>query len=349
MMKAVVLEALGDESGFRLKDVPLPKPNRDEVRIRIKAAGFNPVDCKMREGAYPLSLPCILGADCSGVIDAVGEDFHEFSVGDEVMAIVFGQGSNGTYAEYVCVPRSFVVHKPKSISFEQAASVPLAALTAYRALIWTGALQEGRSVFIAGGGGAVGAIALQLAKIYKAGPIFTTAGSEESARLLMEQHGIPKKHILFYKGLDTMQMKHKLMEMHQGEPFPACFDFVGGKMKELCFSVADYGGHIASIVPEKKGFPIELWARGESAAFAKSLSVHFIFIGAEAFSGPPKSWNIYRGHLAYLAKLISEDELRIFEPDVVGSLSRETVMMAHQKLSKGQAKGKLVMLGSKGE
>lgn len=337
-MKAVVLE----ESGFKLQEMPLPKPNRDEVRIRIKAAGFNPVDAKMREGVYPVPLPCILGADCSGVIDAVGEDFHEFSVGDEVMALAFGQGSNGTYAEYVCVPRAFVVHKPKNLSFAQAASVPLASLTAYRALIWTGALQEGRSVFIAGGSGGVGAIGIQLAKIYKAAPIFTTAGSEESAHLLMEQHGIPKKHILFYKGLDVPQMKHKLIEMHQGELFPACFDFVGGKMKELCFAVADYGAHIASILPENKGFPIELWERGKSASFAKNLSVHFLFIGAEAFSGPPKSWNIYRQHLAYLAKLISQDELLISEPEIVGSLSRETVVKAHEKL--GSAKGKLVML-----
>src|SRR5262245_33771579 len=116
-MQAVVLETLGDVAGFKLKEVAKPAPNRNEVRIRIKAVGFNPVDTKQRSGAYPLKPPIILGADCSGVIDAVGEDFHEFSVGDEVMAIVFGQGSNGTYAEYVCVPRSFVVHKPKNISF----------------------------------------------------------------------------------------------------------------------------------------------------------------------------------------------------------------------------------------
>ncbi|HSX04053.1 MAG TPA: NADP-dependent oxidoreductase [Rhabdochlamydiaceae bacterium] len=344
MMKAVVLESIGDVSGFKLKEVAKPAPNRNEVRIRIKAAGFNPVDTKLRAGAYEPKVPIILGADCSGVIDAVGEDFHEFSVGDEVMAIVFGQGSGGTYAEYVCVPRSFVVHKPKNISFEQAATVPLVSLTAYRACIWSGALQEGRAAFIAGGTGAVGNIAIQLAQIYKAGPIFTTAGNEEGDRLLMDHFGITKKHILNYTGLNVEQMKEKLLEMNRQELFPATIDLVGGKMKELCFAVVDFSGHVATILPETKGFPIELWARGESISFAKSLSVHFIFVGAEAFAGPPKSWNHYRQQLSYLAKLIENGELRIFEPEVVGHLSRETVVNAHQKIDHGKAKSKLVMV-----
>lgn len=342
-MKAVVLEAVGDESGFKLKDLPLPKPNRNEVRIRIKAAGFNPVDAKMRQGAYPLQPPVILGGDCSGVIDAVGEDFHEFSVGDEVMAFVFGQGSNGTYAEYVCVPRPFVVPKPRNLSFEQAAAVPLVALTAYRALIWTGAIQEGRSVFIAGGSGAVGNIALQLAHLYKAGPIFTTAGDEKSSFLITEHFGIPKSHILIYKGLSVGQMKDKLVEMNRGEYFPACIDLVGKTMKQLCFAVVDMSGHVATIVPEDKGFPIELWARGESISFQKSLSVHFIFVGAESYGGPPQSWNIYRQQLSLIASFIQKGELHILQPNVVGSLSRETVMQAHQMMDQGKAKGKLVM------
>ncbi len=342
-MHAVVLETLGDVSGFKLQEVAKPTPNRNEVRIRIKAIGFNPVDTKMRSGAYSLKPPVVLGADCSGIIDAVGEDFHEFSVGDEVMAIVFGQGSNGTYAEYVCVPRAFVVHKPKNISFAQAATVPLVSLTAYRALIWTGALQEGRAVFIAGGTGAVGSVALQLARIYKAGPIFTTSGDEEGTHMLMQRYGIPKKHVLHYKGLSVEQMKEKLFEMNQGELIPAVFDLVGGPMKELCFAVVDYSGHVASILPEKKGFPIELWARNESVSFAKSLSVHFIFVGAEAYSGPPKSWNIYRQQLSYIAKLIESGELQVFEPEAIGPLSKESVVTAHQKIERGQAKSKLVM------
>lgn len=342
-MKAVVLESIGDVGGFKLKEMVKPAPNRNEVRIRIKAAGFNPVDAKMRVGDYPLKPPVILGADCSGVIDAVGEDFHEFSVGDEVMAIVFGQGSNGTYAEYVCVPRQFVVHKPKNISFEQAAATPLVALTAYRALIWTGALQEGRSVFIAGGTGAVGSIALQLAQIYKGGPIFTSAGDEEGFQYLMKHYDIPKSHILNYKDLSVEQMQKKLFEMNRGELIPTAIDLVGGKMKELCFAIVDYSGHVSSILPEHKGFSLEMWERGKSIAFAKSLSVHFIFIGAEAFAGPPKSWNIYRQHLTHIARLIEKGELKILEPEVIGPLAAESVKSAHQKMDQGHAKGKLVM------
>ena len=342
-MKAVILESFGSVDGFKLKEVPLPHPNRNEVRIRVKAAGFNPVDAKMRHGAYPLKLPSILGADCSGIIDAVGEDFHEFSVGDEVMGFAFGQGSNGTYAEYLCLPRAFVAPKPKSLSFEQAAAMPLISLTAYRTLIWTGAIQEGRPLFIAGGSGAVGSIALQLARIYKAGEIFSTAGSEEGRDSLAKLYGIPKKHILLYKGLTVEEMQKRLLEMNRGELFPAAIDLEGGDMKELCFALVDFSGHVATILPEEKGFPIELWARGESISFQKSLSVHFIFVGAEGFGGPPKSWNIYHQHMHQLCKFVEQGELHIPEPEVVGSFSRESVMKAHERLDQGKAKSKLVM------
>ncbi|MCI0382215.1 MAG: NADP-dependent oxidoreductase [Chlamydiae bacterium] len=343
-MKAILIHRFGNIDELKLEEIPIPTPKKNEVRIRIKAVAFNHVDCKMRQGVFSgLKLPAVLGVECSGIVDAVGMAFHDFSVGDEVLALVFGQGTNGTYAEYTCVPAQFVVKKPKNIGFEEAATVSLVGLTAFRALIASGALQEGKPLFIAGGGGGVGSFAIQLARIYRAGPIFSTAGNEESERHLIENLQISKKHILRYSGLTLEQMAERLIQMNGGNLFPAAFDFVGKEMKKLCFAIADYQGHIATLLPEEKGFPIELWYRKESAAFDKNLSVHFVFVGAESFSNQEKNWQVYKQHLSHLTRLIERNELHLSRPEVVERFSLEEVKKAHQKLESGKVKGKLAM------
>ena len=344
-MKAISISSFGDPSVFKSVDVPIPQPRQHEVRIRIKAVGFNPVDCKMREGVYPGHLPMILGVECSGVIDAIGEPYHEFSIGDPVMALIFGQASsNGAYAEYVCVPKAFVIKKPEELSFAQAATVPLAGLTAYRALIATSAIEEGKSAVILGATGGVGSFAIQLAKAYKAHPIFVTAGSEESAQYLIRHFQIPKEWILFYKGMSMQQTKERLLQMNQGKLIYSVFDFVGGTTKELCFSIVDYSGHVASILPEGKDFQLNLWTRGESPAFQKNLSVHFIYVGAEATSGPKESWNNYQAQLKELASLIHSKDIHVVEPEITGKLSVEAVQEAHRRLETHKVKGKLAMM-----
>jgi NADPH2:quinone reductase len=335
-MRAVVLDQFGDASLFRMGDIPTPPVKKGEVRIKIKAAAFNPVDWKMRKGFYHSPLPIVLGADCSGVIDEIGEGVSDFAKGDEVAAIVFGQGSNGTYAEYVSVPAVFVVKKPKNLSIEQAAAFPLVGLTALRSMR---ALYPGKPAFIAGGSGGVGALAVQLARHLKASPIFTTAGSEESASCLINKIGHKKEHILFYKGLSVEQMKEKLIAMNGGKLIPATFDFVGGAMKDLCIEVADFQGNITSIIFEKE----DVFNRLLPKANMKSLAFHFIFVGAEAFLGPPESWNLYQKQLRELSQFIEEKLLIIPEPTIVGPLAVETVQKAHALLEEGHAKGKLIM------
>lgn len=293
----------------------------------------------MRKGEYQNSFPVILGADCSGVVEAVQESFHEFSIGDEVLALVFGQGSNGTYAEFVSIHKYFAVKKPKNINFEQAASIPLAGLTAYRALVSSGALKEGAPAFIAGGAGGVGSFAIQLAQIFGADPIITTAGSPSTEEYLISQLGLKKQYLLNYKDLSVAQMKERVLKMNKGRHVPACFDFVGGAMKELCLEIADFSGHVASILPEKSG---AIWERS-GPAFQKNLSIHVNFVGAESFNGDEISWRIYAQHLRELMKLIEKGELKIHQPEIVGLFSPETVESAHQKLESGKSRGKLVM------
>jgi NADPH:quinone reductase len=341
-MKAILLKQFGGSEAFEMGEVALPTPKKGEVRIRIKAVGFNPVDYKIRKGEFGGNCPVILGADCAGLIDEIGEEVSGWKKGDEVIAFVFGQGSNGTYAEYVCISTAFVARKPKTMSFEEAAAVPLVGLTAYRALANAGCLSNEKSIFIAGGAGGVGSIALQIAKAFGCKRIFTLAGGEDSLHYLKDQMGLCEDHILMYRGLSWQQMAERLIQMNQSL-FSASFDFVGGEMKDLCLEVADFQGHMVSIVPESDAFPCNLWARGKSPAFRKNLAVHFVFVGAESFGGQAKDWACYQKQLGHIAKLIEEKKLRLPSPKIVGALSVESVRQAHQELEGGKVKGKLAM------
>ncbi len=342
-MKAVVLEAFGDSTHFKLKEVPIPQPVLGEVRIRIRASGFNPVDYKTRMGSYGGSAPVILGTDCSGTIDALGPEVSNFALGDEVYAMPFGQCSNGSYAEYLCIPVEFVWKKPKNISFEQAAAIPLAAMTAYRAMIASGAIKKGDAIFIAGAGGGVGTLAIELARSIGVGAIFTLAGSEESAHFLEKQMGLKRENILLYRGLIVEEMVEKLVQMHGGRLFDASFDFVGGEMKRLCLQVARHSGHVATIVPENASFSLPVWERGASLLFGKNLSLHCVFVGSESFTAPRRDWAIYQAHLRQISHLIEQGSVRSPAIKVVGGLSAETVREAHRLLEEGKVKGKLIM------
>ncbi|MCI0527583.1 MAG: zinc-binding alcohol dehydrogenase family protein, partial [Nitrospira sp.] len=120
-----------------------------------------------------------------------GSGVTDFSVGEEVYAYLGGPKSNGSYAEYVCVPADFVGKKPTNLSFSQASAVPLVGLTAYQAVVDKANVKAHESVFIAGGTGGVGSMAIQLARYLGANPIFTTAGSDQSAAYLTQELDIP--------------------------------------------------------------------------------------------------------------------------------------------------------------
>jgi NADPH:quinone reductase-like Zn-dependent oxidoreductase len=132
-MRAVVLTAFGSAEHFRLAEAPRPEPQPGEVRIRIHAVAFNPSDYQRRQGTLTSGpLPIILGSDAAGVIDALGLGVTAFALGDEVYTFLLGgRPSGGAYAEYVCRPVAFVAHKPRTLSFAQAAAMITTGLTAY--------------------------------------------------------------------------------------------------------------------------------------------------------------------------------------------------------------------------
>jgi NADPH:quinone reductase-like Zn-dependent oxidoreductase len=177
-MKAVRIRSFGGPEVLELVAVERPVPKDDEVLIRVRAASVNPVDYKIRSGAYPVvkedQLPKVLGRDVAGEIERCGRAVSNFRQGDTVYAML--DGGPGGYAEYVTVRADLVAPKPAQLDFRAAAAVPLAGLTAWQGLFDHGHLQAGQRVLIHGGAGGVGHLAVQFAKA-RGATVATTVGT----------------------------------------------------------------------------------------------------------------------------------------------------------------------------
>jgi NADPH:quinone reductase-like Zn-dependent oxidoreductase len=178
-MKAFILDRYGKGKPLRFGDLPRPAVKDTDVLVEIHAASVNPIDNKIRSGEFklilPFKLPVALGSDLAGVVVEVGSKVTAFKPGDEV----FGHPESsvvGTFAEYIAVAEADLALKPKSFSMEEAASVPLVALTAWQALFERANVRQGDKVFIQAGSGGVGVFAIQLAK-YVGASVATTAGA----------------------------------------------------------------------------------------------------------------------------------------------------------------------------
>src|SRR5246127_3190972 len=174
-MQAYVLTRYGGPRAMQLREVPEPTAGAGEVLIRVRAAGLNPVDYKVRKGfgrVFHLDLPLVAGSELSGVAEALGAGATRFGIGDRVYARVDKQ-KLGAYAGYAVVDESFVAKMPRSLDFEDAAGMPLAGLTALQALRGL-AITPGDRVFISGGAGGVGTLAIQLA-VQMGAKVATTA------------------------------------------------------------------------------------------------------------------------------------------------------------------------------
>lgn len=166
-MKAFLIDRYGKKETGRIAEAPEPELRDDDVLIQIHAAGVNLLDSKIRNGEFklvlPYRMPLVLGHDVAGKVVRVGPHVQQFKVGDEVYARP-DDFRIGTFAEYIAVKDGSVAHKPDSLTMEEAASIPLVALTAWQALVETARLKKGQKVFIQAGSGGVGTIAIQLAK-----------------------------------------------------------------------------------------------------------------------------------------------------------------------------------------
>jgi NADPH:quinone reductase-like Zn-dependent oxidoreductase len=166
-MKAFVIERYRDKAGVRAGEMPDPQVGDDDVLVRIHAAGVNPLDLKIRDGAFkaflPYRFPLVLGNDLAGVVVRVGPAVTRFAVGDEVYARP-DKDRIGTFAELIAVSQDDVALKPATLSMAEAASLPLVALTAWQALVERAQVRPGQKVLVHAGAGGLGSVAVQLAK-----------------------------------------------------------------------------------------------------------------------------------------------------------------------------------------
>jgi NADPH:quinone reductase-like Zn-dependent oxidoreductase len=182
-MKAFVLERYGKKRALRSAEMPTPELRDDEVLVEVHAAGVNQLDTKLRDGEFklilPYRLPLVLGHDVAGVVVEVGSRVRQFKPGDEVYART-DDFRIGTFAQFVPVKEASLAFKPKNLTMEEAASIPLVGLTAWQALIEKAKLKKGQRVFIQAGSGGVGTFAIQLAKHLGATVATTTSAANAS-------------------------------------------------------------------------------------------------------------------------------------------------------------------------
>lgn len=304
-MKAALIRNYGSQ--VEIADVAQPELLPDSILIEVHAASINPIDNILRAGymkdIMPLSFPFILGFDVSGTIIAVGDKVTKFKQGDEVFSRPSSMQA-GTIAEYAVLKEDEVALKPSTISHQEAASIPLAGLTAWQALVTKGDLKKGQKVLIHAGSGGVGTLAIQIAKHLGAEVATTTSTGNIS---FVKSLGADS--VIDYK---TQRIEDVLSE------YDLVFDMMGGEVMDNSFKILKKGGTLVSIKGQ------------DTKELAKQYSVRF-----ESFFMWPSG-----EMLNQLAKMIDTGALK---PVIDRSFDIQQVQEAYDYLQSGRAKGKVVV------
>ncbi|HWA28699.1 MAG TPA: NADP-dependent oxidoreductase [Lacunisphaera sp.] len=275
-MKAIIMKSFGGPEVLRPADVPRPEPGPSEILIRVVAASVNPVDYKIRTGAFrkeETHLPAVPGRDVSGVVEAAGKLIGGFKRGDEVYAYL--AANSGGYAAFAVARQNEVAHKPASIDHLHAAAVPLAAVTAWQALFDHGRMQPGQRVLIHGAAGGVGHFAVQIAKA-KGATIIATASAEDL-------------DLLRNLGADQVIDHHAHAFEEEVRDIDLVIDLVGGEAQRKSWQVLKDGGTLISTI------------QPPSAAEAARRNAR-----AEIFMAKPTTWM-----LTEIARMIDAGQVRV--------------------------------------
>lgn len=343
MMQVVQISAFGGVENLVLTERERIEPGPGEVLIKVKATAVNPIDFKLRQGLFGGELPMVLGHDLAGTVAEVGEGVKGLHEGDEVWSYLGGPKSNGSYAQFVSVPREFVSRKPVNLSFLEAAAVPLTGLTAYEAVFDKARVRAGQTVLVTGGTGGVGSMAVQMC-LMQGARVLATAGSERSRQYCTQVLNIPDKQIICHRNRSLEELELEIYRLNSGRPLDVAFDFVGHRMKQLCLRVIGFGGSVVSIVEEPNAIlASQLFDARNSPLFSKSASMHFQFLGARALFGGREDWRVYQRELEHLAELMEAGQLKPPQVGDLGSFSEASIQGAHRMLEAGDVQGKLVV------
>jgi NADPH:quinone reductase-like Zn-dependent oxidoreductase len=230
-MKALRLLEYGGPLVF--DDVPTPTMARDEILVKVKSTAVNHLDLVEASGTareiFPLDLPWVPGHEFSGIVERIGSDVAASAPGDAV----FGNSAMGAYAEYLAVKPAAIARKPSNLSFEEAASVPVASQTAWQGIFTHGHLETGQTILIHGGAGAVGAYAVQLAS-HAGATVIVTASGEDEAYL----HSIGASRVIDYRQAQFEKVLREKVDL--------VFDLIGGDTQKRSFLVLKEGGHLVA-------------------------------------------------------------------------------------------------------
>jgi NADPH:quinone reductase-like Zn-dependent oxidoreductase len=306
-MKAIVVHEYGGPEVLKYENVPRPEPKDDQMLVRVIAAGVNPVDGMIRSGMFAKHekavFPMIPGADIAGVVEKVGRKITKFKAGDPVLAYVSLKNGGG-YAEYALAMEREAAPKPKSLTYVEAAAVPIVALTAWQALIDTAKLSAGQTVLIHGGSGGVGTFAIQIAKARGARVISTASTANQD---LLKELGAD---------ISIDYTKQKFEDV--AKDVDVVLDSVGNDTLARSYGVVKRGGFIVSIV-----------ARLDQAELDKH-GIH----GA-TLSVDPNS-----DELAEIGNLIDERKIKVV---VSKTFPLSEARKAQEQVATGHTRGKIVL------
>lgn len=322
-MYAMVMNRVGGPEVLEWQELPTPEPGPDEVLIRIAYAGVNPADWKDREGHlaryYPYQFPYVIGMDGAGVVEKVGPGVVDYQPGDRVVTCSYhGKGRWGSYAEYVATPLRTVAQLPAAIGFAEAATIPIAGMTAWQAVHDKGQIRAGQRVLVHGGSGAVGSFALQFAK--QTGALVAVTSSGKKANYV---RGLGADLVIDYK---TQNIAEALLSWAPGG-VDVIIDAVSCGTLPAAFDLLRTGGTLVSIPT--------LVGDGDVEADFK----------AAAERGLTKVFSVMNDEVAYrdmadIIELVVAGAVRVPPLEV---LPIQQAGRAHTLVEQGQVTGKIVL------
>ncbi len=335
-MKAVVCEKYGGPEVLEmLDDLPVPQVGPNGVLVRMNAASVNPVDCKLRRGLLdavrPVVFPVIWGADLSGVVTEVGPAVTLFKSGDEVYGYkdgYVGKTYRGTYAEYVVAPEKSLARKPANLGHNESAAVPLAALTAWQALLNQGKLKPGQRVLIHAGAGGVGSFAIQIAKAF--GAYVAATASPRNLDLLREL-GADRPIDYTCERIDQIRPKFDLI-----------LDAVGKSIWTSSLAALKTGGRLVTLTVPIPGEPA-----GRLRFFATALAGLASGTARAALTGKRLLMTHVKPRGGELEKITALIEAGKIQPVIQEIFPFARLADAHRLSETGHVRGKLVIQISK--
>lgn len=332
-MKAIIMTKAGSPDVLELKDVPTPQIQKStEILVKLKAAGINPIDTKIRRRStfYPEQMPAILGCDGAGIVEAVGSEVTKFKVGDEVYFCTGGLGkqNTGNYAEYTVLDESLAAQKPSSLSFAEAAASPLVLITAWESLFDRACLRSGQKALIHAGAGGVGHVAIQLAKL-KGAEVATTVGNPDKERLVRQ---LGADYPILYKQTDFIEA---ILNWTNGQGVDIGFDTVGGKtFFDTCEAVKVYGDIVTILEPDYSLGTLKL-ARNRNQRISLELMLTPALMN---LTNPLKH---QRAILEQCATWFDEGKLKIH---LQQTYPLAEAILAHRQIEVGSMTGKIALV-----